>query len=214
MLQCPTISASSGATSWWCGDTTVVNPCDEDGTNSNPTKAQIFSLPWNGLSPQAIMPWPSQNFTGCAISLNNQYSVERQIENATEHDSCSNGGTGSTTTTPTTETVEKNCPNGAKIGEGVAIGVLALIAIAMAGWALYERKQKNRLLAGAGTQKHEETQQYQQAPPPPQQQQHRPYYDTPKGYSTLAPGYQSPHGPTVSEIDSSGHEGGRHEMQS
>ena len=211
MIYCPSVSAPSGASSWWCGDESVVSPCNEDGTNSNPTKAQIFSLPWNGLTPLGLMPSTSSNFSGCAMSLDNPYSVEKQIENATSHDSGSSGNTGSTTT-PTASIVQKDCPNGAKIGEGVAIGVVALIALAMAGWALYERKQKNKLLAGVGVQKQEETQQYHQ---PQQQQQQQPYYDQSKAYATPAPGYQSPNRPPPSEMDSFGNGRSRaHEMQS
>lgn len=189
LYHCPIISASSGATSWWCGDNTVVTPCDEEATNSNPTKARIFSLPWNGMLPQGIMPSPAQDFPGCAVSPNNQYSVERQIENATEN----NGSPASCNHQGPTDTTD--CPKGAQIGEGVAVGVLALVALAMAGWALYERKQKNRLLVGKG-----------------QQQQ---YHDASKGYTSPAPQYQSPDQPPISEMDSIGNRGRRaHEMQS
>lgn len=152
------------------------------------------------------MPWPSENFTGCAVSQDNQYSVQRQIENATQNDSgSSNGSSGSAGSTATTP-AQKDCPNGAQIGEGVAIGVLALVALAMAGWAFYERRQKNRLLAGKGEQ-------YQHHR---QEQQQTQYYDAPKGPASPAPQYQSPQRPPVSEMDSFGN-GSRpraHEMQS
>ena len=206
IYRCPTISAGSGASSWWCGDSSVVSPCDEEGTNSNPTKAEIFSLPFFGMLPQGITPWPEQDFSGCAVSQDNVYSVQRQIENATENisssDSCNDSGPTSTTaptaSTASTAPEAKDCPNGAQIGEGVAIGLLALLVLAMAGWAFYERRQKNRLSATAGQQRqHSQVQQY---------------YDASKGYASQ---YQSPHRPPVSEMDSFGH-GGRpaHEMQS
>ena len=146
------------------------------------------------MLPQGIMPWPDQDFPGCAVSPNNQYSVDRQMETATE-DSGSPASCNDQGPTDATESVVADCPNGAQIGEGVAVGVLALVALAMAGWALYERKQKNRLLVGKG-----------------QQQQ---YHDGSKGYTSLAPQYQSPYRPPISEMDSVGNRGRRaHEMQS
>jgi hypothetical protein len=223
LLPCPLISAPSGASSWWCGDSSIVTPCDQEGTNSNPTKAAIFSLPWNGMLPQAIMPWPSEDFTGCAVSQDNQYSFKNQLANATSQNSGGSNGSSECTpsnsdsasssspsSTPNTTVAQRDCPNGAQIGEGVAIGVISLIALGMAIWALRERKEKKKFLAAAGLRHNGDGPRYQQNQPDQ-------YYDNAsKGPMTPAPGYQSAvQRPPVSEMDSFGN--GRppaHEMGS
>ena len=90
----------------------------------------------------------------------------------------------------------------------MAIGVVALVAIAMAAWALYERRQKNKLLAGAGMHKQEANQQHHQHP-------QQPYYDQAYGSKTPAPDYQSPHRQPVPEMGSyENRRSNAHEMQS
>jgi hypothetical protein len=126
---------------WWCGSSDV-SMCDSDDTTANPTLAQFFTIPNGGILAQALLPQTSINFKGCAISPDNQYSFEKQLEQAVANATKNNGNS----SIPTQDAVPEDCPNGVQIGEGVAIGVLAVIALATTVWALWERRQRRRSL--------------------------------------------------------------------
>jgi hypothetical protein len=131
-------AAANGADLWWCGDDANYSPC-----STEPTIGQSFSIPSGseraGLPVQVLLPWDVTNFDGCAINPDSQYSIERQTgdatNNAPQNTSCAKcpvcSDTGDTSNDLADMNTLRDCPNGALTGEGVAIGVVALLAIAM-----------------------------------------------------------------------------------
>jgi hypothetical protein len=128
---------------WACGpenSENYDNPCAANSTDS-----EFPSIPDGGLRAQILLPWPEQGFEGCAMSSNSPYSIENSTGNATT-DTC--GECVKFTAAGATESADTanahHCSNHAKIGEGVAIGLLFLISCALGAWAIWERKTRLR----------------------------------------------------------------------